>query len=150
MEKRYTIGQLAAAAGVPASTIRYYERAGLFRPSGRSAGNYRLYDEGALERLRFIRAAQATGFALEDVAGLLAHRHSSPSACRKVQALIAERLERLEEQLEDLRRVRNVLEATLRSCRREEQSGHCAALDGLDRASGPPPRVSPRARRKKS
>ena len=61
MASPYTIGQLARAAGLPTSTLRYYERAGLLEPTGRSEGNYRLYGEEALERLRFIRAAQATG-----------------------------------------------------------------------------------------
>ena len=62
-----TIGQIAKAAGVPTSTVRYYERAGLLRPTSRTAANYRVYSAGDLERLRFIRAAQATGFQLEDV-----------------------------------------------------------------------------------
>src|SRR5260370_6463702 len=92
MEPRYTIGQLANAAGVPSSTVRYYERVGLVKPSGRSDGNYRLYGEEALERLRLIRAAQATGFTLDDVTLMLSHRHASTSSCREVQGLIESRL----------------------------------------------------------
>ena len=59
MAKHLTIGEFADAAGVPTSTIRYYERARLLKPSSRSASNYRLYSADDLERLRFIRAAQA-------------------------------------------------------------------------------------------
>ncbi len=79
---KLTIGELAKAAGVPTSTVRYYERAGILRPSGRSAGNYRVYSKSELERLRFIRAAQATGFTLDDIKSLL-----RPAACSKVQGL---------------------------------------------------------------
>jgi DNA-binding transcriptional MerR regulator len=57
MEIAYTISQLARAAGVPTSAVRYYERIGLLQPHGRTGGNYRLYGKEALERLRFIRAA---------------------------------------------------------------------------------------------
>ena len=61
MAKTFTIGALAKAAGVPTSSIPFYERERLLRPSSRSVSNYRLYSESELERFRFIRAAQATG-----------------------------------------------------------------------------------------
>src|SRR5713226_5360024 len=40
MDEHYNIGQLARAAGVPLSTLRYYERAGLLYPTGRARNNY--------------------------------------------------------------------------------------------------------------
>lgn len=49
----------------------YDERIGLLQPAARTAGNYRLYDEDALQRLHFIRAVQATGLTLEDITALL-------------------------------------------------------------------------------
>jgi MerR family mercuric resistance operon transcriptional regulator len=69
-----TIGELANAAEVPISTVRYYERAGILKAHRRSASNYRLYSEEDAQRLRFIRAAQASGFTLEDMKELLRHR----------------------------------------------------------------------------
>ena len=89
MAKKRTIGELAAEAGVPASTVRYYERAGLLRPSSRSPSNCRLYSEQELERPRFIRAAQATGFTLENVKSLLrlaASGQRSRHRARRAQA----------------------------------------------------------------
>jgi DNA-binding transcriptional MerR regulator len=44
MDSTYTIGQLATAADIPTSTVRYYERAGLLRPLKRAANNYRTYN----------------------------------------------------------------------------------------------------------
>ncbi len=41
MSDRLTIGELARTAGVPASTVRYYERTGLLRRPPRSQSNYR-------------------------------------------------------------------------------------------------------------
>ena len=67
-----TIGEIAGSVGVATSTLRYYEREGLLKPSGRSGAGYRLYDPASVERLRFIRTAQAVGFALDDIKALLA------------------------------------------------------------------------------
>jgi len=133
MGASFTIGELAKAAGVPSSTVRYYERQGLLRPSSRSASNYRLYSESELERLRFIRAAQATGFTLEDVTRLL-----RPAACGTVQALIEDRLALVGKRMKELRHVRTVLRASLAECREHEESGRCRVVDELTaRAKAP-------------
>ena len=71
-EGEYTISQLATAAGIPTTTMRYYERVGLIEPEDRSAGNYRLYTDDSLRKVKFIRAAQGTGFTLDDIRQLLA------------------------------------------------------------------------------
>ena len=65
------ISALAAASGVPTSTLRYYERIGLVRPQGRSRAGYRLYDEDSVDRLAFIGRAKRLGMTLEDVATLI-------------------------------------------------------------------------------
>lgn len=122
----FTIGELAKASGVPTSTVRYYEREGILRPAGRSGANYRLYSQEDVERLRFIRAAQATGFTLRDVTQLL-----RPAACGKVQDLIEHRLETVAERMRELRHVQRVLRRSLEECRRHERSGRCRVIDDL-------------------
>lgn len=64
------ISQLAERTGVPATTLRFYESAGLL-PAGRTPGGYRVYDEDAVERLAFITAAKRLGLPLEEIAELL-------------------------------------------------------------------------------
>ena len=130
---KLTIGELARAAGVPTSTVRYYERAGLLRPSGRSSGNYRVYSKSELERLRFIRAAQATGFTLKDVKALL-----RPAACGKVQGVIEERLADVAKRMKELRHVQRVLRASLSECQSHEASGRCRVVDELTARSKSP------------
>jgi len=132
MGTRQTIGRLARAAGVPTSTVRYYERAGLLSPSGRSAGNYRIYSQEDLARLRFIRGAQATGFSLEGIRELL-----KPAPCADVQALIESRLEEVRARLRELRHVERVLRASLATCRRHEASGRCRVIDDLSAQAHP-------------
>ncbi len=138
MERRLTIGQLARSADVPTSTVRYYERAGLLRPSQRSLSNYRLYSQEDVHRLRFIRAAQATGFTLDGVTKLL-----RPAPCGSVQQLIEERLAQVTARMKELRHVQKVLTASLAQCRAHENSGRCEVIDTLSataRAQPPAPR----------
>jgi len=131
----FTIGRLARAAGVPTSTVRYYERIRLLRPHGRSGGNYRVYGTDALARLRFIRAAQANGFTLDDVAALLAFRDGATPPCREVQDLMTARLADLDRRVEELRRVRAVLKSSLRMCRQAERTGKCHVMEQIESAS---------------
>ena len=133
MTSELTIGELAAAAGVPRSTIRYYERTRLLSPSARSPSNYRLYSQGDLERLRFIRAAQATGFTLHDVTKLL-----RPAPCGSVQRLIEGRLVEVTTRMKELRHVQKVLRTALEECRDHEMSGRCKVVDDLSSRSKDP------------
>jgi MerR family mercuric resistance operon transcriptional regulator len=126
MSNRLTIGELARTAGVPASTVRYYERTGLLRRPPRSVSNYRLYSEEDVYRVRFIRGAQATGFTLDDVAELL-----RPSPCRKVQRRIEERLAEVSDRMKELRHVQRVLKAALKTCQEHEPTGRCGVIDTL-------------------
>lgn len=131
MPGRYTISQLACAAQVAPSTLRYYERVGLLKPEGRSEGNYRLYSDQSLRKLQFIRAAQAVGFTLDDLQELLRAPGTSAEACRQVQTLIEERLIDIAQRLKDLRHVQRVLQSALAQCRRHERSGVCHVLQAL-------------------
>lgn len=135
MPPRYTISQLARAVGVPTSTVRYYERIGLLQPSGRSGGNYRFYTGESLTRLRFIRAAQATGFSLDDVATLLSLQAGETAPCQEVQQLIEARLAETAQRLHDLRHMQRVLKTSLQLCHQTEQNGQCQVMDDLTSAA---------------
>lgn len=111
-----TIGQLAAAAGVPTSTVRFYERRGLLKPDARTRSNYRAYSARAAKRLKFIRAAQASGFSLQDIKEMLALTYSDDSPCAEVAALIDHRLLDVRERLKELRRVERTLARAKDSC----------------------------------
>src|SRR3954471_23907250 len=66
------INEVAAETGLTTRAIRYYEEVGLLEPAGRSEGDYRLYDESDLERLRYIRSLRAAaGFSLAQIGQLL-------------------------------------------------------------------------------
>ena len=66
------IQEVAAEVGATTRAIRYYEEIGLLRPAARSEGDYRLYDQSDLERIRHIRELRDTaGFSLAEIAQLI-------------------------------------------------------------------------------
>lgn len=131
MGKRMTISELAKAADIPTTTLRYYERIHLVEPEDRSCGNYRLYGDQSLKKLKFIRAAQAIGFTLEDVKSLLGDDEGNARTCGNVRGLIEARLADVEERLTDLRHVRKVLKTALNQCQDQKQTDCCHVVTEL-------------------
>ncbi|MFD9653645.1 MerR family transcriptional regulator, partial [Streptomyces mirabilis] len=66
------IGELAAQAGTTTRALRYYEEQGLLE-SDRTTAGYRLYEPGAVRRVRNIRELLSCGLTVEDVKSLLAY-----------------------------------------------------------------------------
>lgn len=110
-----TIGQLAKAAGLPTSTLRYYERAGLLAPSSRSAAGYRTYDARSLDRLQAIRLAQRAGLSLADIKELsdLQGERGFYDAMRR---RLAKRLEDVDQRLAELHDLRGRIEQAMSCC----------------------------------
>lgn len=100
-------------------------------PDERSGGNYRRYGDAALERLRFIKSAQAAGFTLKDIEFLLDFRDGDVAPCREVQDLIGVRLAKVDEEIKHLAHVRDVLSRWMGVCRKAARTGRCGVLDGL-------------------
>ncbi|MFF2387851.1 MerR family transcriptional regulator [Agromyces sp. NPDC058104] len=105
-----TIGDLAAAAGVAISTVRFYERQALVEPERRSPAGYRLYAAETVRRVRFIRRAQELGFTLREVRDVL-RLSEEPEliAFGDVAEQVAAKLDELERRIADLGRVRDAL-----------------------------------------
>lgn len=126
-----TIGQLAAAAGVPPATVRYYEQRGLLAIAPRTRAGYRVYDGDGVRRLRFIRHAQALGFSLEDVQELLALRVTDPASCTHVAVTTREKLTDVRHRIRELRRMERTLNTLLRSCETRQPTDECPVLAAL-------------------
>ncbi|MHB8377870.1 MAG: MerR family transcriptional regulator [Dehalococcoidia bacterium] len=103
------IGQLARAAGFTEKALRFYDEIGLLRPSGRSASGYRLYDEQAIERLRFVRKAQGLGLSLDDMRTILEIGDEGRVPCGHVVSVVDRELERVDAQMRRLRSLRRDL-----------------------------------------
>lgn len=133
---RFTIGRLAAAAGVGIDTVRFYERAGLMPRPQRTGAGYRSYGPDDVGRLRFIRRAKALGFALDEIAELLALSRGQGGR-EGVKALAQRRLRNLDERIAELTRLREVLGAYERRCTGRGALAGCPIIEAVvDRPPG--------------
>lgn len=105
------IGALAKLAGCPVVTIRFYEKEGLLVPPERSEGNYRLYGEADLERLRFVMHCRRHGMKLAEVRELLAFRDRPTRDCAWVHRLVDEHIANVEAQITALQHLKAELVA---------------------------------------
>ncbi len=103
------IGQVAPHAGVTTKALRYYERVGLLPAADRTSSGYRDYPEEVLDRLRFIRAAQAVGLALGEIKGVIVFREQGSPPCGHVLELIEGRASDLDRRIEELGQLRDEL-----------------------------------------
>ena len=76
------IGDLAVASDTGIETIRFYEREALLPAPGRTQGNFRIYEQAHLERLRFIRRCRSLDMSLDDVRVLLRFKDEPGAACQ--------------------------------------------------------------------
>ncbi|HWS54475.1 MAG TPA: MerR family transcriptional regulator [Pyrinomonadaceae bacterium] len=135
------IGEVAKASGVGVETLRFYERRGLLGRPRRTGGNYRVYDEEVLERLAFIKRAQAVGFTLDEIGEILAESAGGRLPCRHVREAARRKLEELDRRLSELRRYRSELARTLREWdeRGEEEGSICGLIEHSTLTSPEPP-----------
>ncbi len=132
-----TIGTLAEAAGVNVPTVRYYERRGIIAEPPRTASGYRQYDEDVVDRIRFIKRAQALGFALDEIEDLLGLRVDDPAACERVEETTWAKLDSVESKIRELERLRTILRELARSCEERERTGPCPVLAMLEEGGEP-------------
>ena len=117
------IGELAERAGTSVKTIRYYDRIGVLHPSERSNSGYRLYEEDALERFRFVRAAQAVGLRLGEIRQIIALRDRGEAPCDFVADLIRRRASELDARIVELVALRDELRSLDRRARHLDPRG---------------------------
>ncbi len=103
------IGELADRVGVSTKAIRYYESLGLVDEPERTPAGYRRYRETDVERLRFVREAQATGLTLAEIASVLELKNAGERSCAHTRELLERHLVEVDAQIERLRSSRVVL-----------------------------------------
>ncbi len=91
------------------SAIRFYEDAGLLPEPERTKSGYRTYDPTVIDRLAFIRAGQAVGLTLGELADVLQIRDRGEAPCHHVTELIGGRIREIDERMRDLRKLRKDL-----------------------------------------
>ncbi len=127
------VGQFAKEAGINVETVRYYEKIKLLPRPKRRESRYRLYNETDLKRLLFIKRAKEIGFTLREIKELLELKIDSEAKCGDVKHFAESKLRDVKNRINDLTRIKNVLEGLVAQCEREEISAdECPILESID------------------
>jgi DNA-binding transcriptional MerR regulator len=134
------IGQLAAASGLTRDALRYYERQGLLPRSRRTSGGFREYDGAVVDRIRFIKQAQAHGLTLREIRDLVSHESDAGrTRCLHVRDLLARKLTQMDARRNELDAFCDTLRDYLWRCDQALQgrsTTDCPWVDDLTAAKG--------------
>jgi MerR family transcriptional regulator, redox-sensitive transcriptional activator SoxR len=117
MQRAMPIGQLARAAGLAPSAIRYYEKAGLLPRPARQSGQRR-YGAETAARLRIIQLAREAGFTISETRTFLSGFSQTTTPAARWRALAEGKLAELEAQSQRIERMKSLLESSF----------HCGCL----------------------
>jgi len=126
--KLLTIGFLAKLAAVNIETIRYYQRIGLILEPEKPLKGYRIYPVETLKRIKFTKRAQKLGFSLEEIRELLILNEGN---CNDMRQRAEEKRDQVEQQINDLAKLRATLGKLIASCQSNSDTSHCAIVETL-------------------
>jgi DNA-binding transcriptional MerR regulator len=103
------IKDLSRRTNLSGKTIRYYEEIGILPPPRRLPNGYRDYDEGDVERVKFVVGARNLDFSLDDIDEILALRDKREAPCRVVLDMIQHRAEEISQRIVELQQLEDDL-----------------------------------------
>jgi len=125
MDKLFTIGDAAAALGMPASTIRFYERNGLIPNQQRSSDGRRLFNEDDLEWMRFVERLKVSGMPIKEIREYVSLYIAGDSTIEERRRIVYERRNAIDKQLEELMLARDFIEYKCWFYDKASESGTC-------------------------
>jgi DNA-binding transcriptional MerR regulator len=128
------IGEVSKRSGVGIEALRFYEKSGVIEPPWRTSSGYRQYDASVLDRLEFIKRAQALGFSLSEISRIIAEKQAGRSPCAEVREIVRARLQELDERMAQMRRYRREMAETLKGWDRsgEVDGAICGLIEGSE------------------
>lgn len=110
MSKVYTIGDAAAKLGMPASTIRFYEKNGLIPNQQRASDGRRLFDEDDLEWMRFVERLKVSGMPIKEIREYIRLYTEGDSTIEERRRIVYERRAAIDAQIKELELARDFIE----------------------------------------
>ena len=130
------ISQLATATGVPAETIRYYEREKLLPPPARQENGYRAYTDKHVEQLAFIKHCRSLDISIADTALLLEFTLKPQTDCSQINQLIEQQLLKIRARLVSLTALEKQLEKVSKTISAQEKQIHALSRQRSNPAGG--------------
>lgn len=122
----YSIGEVANMFRIPASTLRYYDREGLFRNVKRSSGGIRVFSDAEVGTLKVIECLKSTGMEIKDIKRFLDWCGEGDATLQKRRDMFLERRKIVEKQLESIQKT---LEMVQYKCWYYETAVHAGTED---------------------
>jgi len=132
--RRITRSELARRTGVNIETIRYFENIRVLAAPERTEGGHRIYDEGHVRTLGFVRRARNLGFTPQEVRAIIALGGPGKAGCAEVRTIAEHHLEQVRAKLADLAELERLLTGTVEHCS-GEAAPECAVMDLIEESA---------------
>lgn len=126
------IGEAAKESGVSPKMIRHYELIGLIPSADRRGNTYRDYNEGDVQRLRFVRRARDLGFSIERIRDLLRLWSDQSRSSAEVKAIALAHIAELNTRMAEMREMAATLNHLADACDGNERP-ECPIIRNLER-----------------
>jgi MerR family copper efflux transcriptional regulator len=124
------IGEAAAASGVSAKMIRYYESVAVIAAPERTDAGYRRYTAADVQMLRFIKRSRDLGFSIQRIRTLLALWSDRSRKSADVKTLARQHIGELDEDIRKMTAIRDQLQH-LADCCKGNNRPDCPIIDSL-------------------
>ncbi len=125
------IGELAKLTGCSVQNIRFYEKEKLLPSMRRSEGNFRLYDLGAIEQLKFIKHCRNLDLSLAEIRQLIELNQQPGMQCDDVNNMVSEHIEQVALRIKELQHLQKQLKSLRDSCLNDRTVKECGILQNL-------------------
>lgn len=133
MNESLTIGKLAKASYVNVETIRFYEKQGLLKQPNSKKGAFRVYPEGYISKIGFIKRAQKLGFTLTEIKDLFRLDQNTRATCGSVSRIAETKVNQIREKIKSLKVMEKSLLNVIAACEAgPEQKACCRVSDCFD------------------
>jgi len=109
MVLNYSIGEVAKLTGITISTLRYYDREGMFPNIERSGGGIRVFSDTEIDAIRIIECLKTSGMPIKDIKQFLGWCQEGDSSLQKRRDMFYERLEVVKNQMNELHKVMDII-----------------------------------------
>ena len=106
----YTVGEMARETGIPASTLRFYDKEGLLPFVERTGGGIRMFTDADREALTVIECLKRSGLSIREIRAFMEMCARGDESLGERRALFEARRDAVREEIDRLQRTLDVLE----------------------------------------